>query len=233
MANAQNVSRQGHSTGTILSNRSENITVITPYEERRAQTRKSASMFMREPTSKRWMHRTTINFNLESPDPDASTFYKTSSKSAFAGSKTLPAGMRSGRCPTLHASHFDINMSDKRYFGTFYKKSFSDKLVEHPSSLRYPALINRSHSLVGSDMQAVLTRKGNKLNYWSSYAETHSRLGLQRGEGIQRPSKPMRKYHVLSGEDLGTESIRDLHRISGNRILHKRRQGAEEGFVLG
>ncbi|XP_071962691.1 uncharacterized protein [Antedon mediterranea] len=217
--------RQGHSAGTILTNRSKNITVINPYVTRRAETAGSTKK------GTRWMHRTTIDFSLDTPDSEH--FYDTSTRSAFGGSRRLPPGVRLTRCPTLHTSHFDINMDNKQYFNTFYKHSFQQKPTEHPSSIQYPMVVNRSHNVVGTDMQTVLRRHGNRLNYWSSYADTHSRLGLQRGEGVERTLKPRQKYDILSGNTLGTEPHQEWHRISGNRVMHARRQDAVERFVLG
>ena len=62
---------QGHSAGTILTNGSQNITVIDPYENRRSDTAPS----LRRGT--RWMHRTTLTLDEKKWKTD----YQSSAKS--------------------------------------------------------------------------------------------------------------------------------------------------------
>ena len=49
-------------------------------------------------------------------------------------------------------------------------------------------------------MKKVLDRKGNQLDYWSSYARVHNKLGLERGEGIPKPEQPKMQYNLITGK---------------------------------
>ena len=67
---ARNKPKQGHSAGTILTNRSKNITVITPFDKRRGEPASS----LRKGT--RWMHRTTLSLDERMWKRDYSTSAK-------------------------------------------------------------------------------------------------------------------------------------------------------------
>lgn len=215
--------KQGHSAGTILTNRSRNITVITPFDNRRSDTAPT----LRKGT--RWMHRSTLALDEKKWKSD----YISSSKSTFGGSKNLSAAEQPLPCSSLHTSHFDIGMGLDGAKQTHYRKQYPKRNTDHPNRIHYPSLVNWSHNVTGSDMQQVLDRKGNKLNYWSSYAEVHNKLGLERGEGVPKAEQPKTQYNVITGVETAPSSSRDLHLISGNRVLHNTRRDAQDNFVLG
>lgn len=48
-------------------------------------------------------------------------------------------------------------------------------------------------------MKDALSRRNHSPNYWSSYTDVHSRLGLQRGEGVKREAGPKVQYNLLTG----------------------------------
>ncbi|XP_038048125.1 uncharacterized protein LOC119734876 [Patiria miniata] len=214
---------QGHSAGTILTNRSKNITVITPFDKRRGEPARS----MRKGT--RWMHRTTLSLDERGWKRD----FNTSAKTAFGGKDSLEPAERPAQCPTLHTSHFDIGWNQQQHFGTRYGSEFVERSTEHPNRLHYPSLANWSHNVTGQDMQKVLSRDNNQLDYWTSYGRVHSKLGLERGEGVPRPEQPKQKYDLLTGKSLGPMEARDQHLVSGNRVLHSARRDAQDYFVLG
>ncbi|XP_070580921.1 uncharacterized protein [Ptychodera flava] len=217
---------QGHSAATILTNRAKDITVISdvPYKERKLYVPPD-----RPPRGTRSMHRTTLTLEKSPVD----TNYTTSTMSSFGGSKTLPAAVRPFPCPSLHTSHFDIGITKDRYRDTHYGKTYFSKETRHPNETHYPSLVHRSFNIRGADMQDVLTRKSWQPNYWSSYADVHTRLGLQRGPGAPRPDPAKINYDILNGRRIGPEIPADHHRMSGNRKLYDVRKDAQDYFILG
>ncbi|XP_022091479.1 uncharacterized protein LOC110979739 [Acanthaster planci] len=215
--------RQGHSAGTILTNGSKNITVITPFDKRRGEP----ALSLRKGT--RWMHRTTLSLDEREWKRD----FSTSAKEAFGGKSSLDPSQRPTQYPTLHTSHFDIGLNRQQHFATRYGSEFMGHAVDHPNKLHYPSLVNWSHNVTGQDMQKVLTRDNNQLDYWTSYGRVHSKLGLERGEGIPRPEQPKQKYDLLTGKCLGPTEAKDHHLVSGNRVLYSARRDAQDYFVLG
>ena len=72
--------------------------------------------------------------------------------------------------------------------------------LSQPNRIHYPSLVNWSHNVTGADMKKVLDRKGNQLDYWSSYARVHNKLGLERGEGVPKPEQPKMQYNLITGK---------------------------------
>jgi len=215
--------RQGHSAGTILTNRSKNITVITPYDKRRSEPSRS----VRKGT--RWMHRTTLSLDERGWRRD----FSTSAKAAFGGKMSLDPVERPRQCPPLHTSHFDIGLDRQQRFNTRYGNEFVQLPTDHPNRLHYPSIINWSNNVTGEDMQKALSRNDNQLDYWTSYGRVHSKLGLERGEGVPRPEQPKQKYDLITGKYMGPVEAKDHHLVSGNRVLHSARRDAQDYFVLG
>ncbi|XP_077980714.1 uncharacterized protein LOC144435948 [Glandiceps talaboti] len=217
---------QGHSAATILTNRSRDITVISdvPYKDRRTYVPPD-----RPPKGTRAMHRTTLTFEKI----PASTSYTTSTSAAFGGSRSLSAAVRPVPCPSLHTAHFDIGITNDRYRNTHYGSTYFDKEIRHPNEIHFSSMVNHSHNTRGAKMQDVLSRPSWQPNYWSSYNDVHTRLGLARGPGAPRPDPPKIKYHTLNGRRIGPEIPADHHRVSGNRKLYGVRQDAQDYFILG
>ena len=61
---------QGESAGTILTNRSKNMTIITPLGNRKSVKAPSLSK------GTRWMHRSTLTMEVNPTDPDFKTTTK-------------------------------------------------------------------------------------------------------------------------------------------------------------
>nr|XP_054762894.1 uncharacterized protein LOC129269422 [Lytechinus pictus] len=213
---------QGQSAGTVLTNRSKSMTVITPLDDRKSVIAPSLSK------GTRWMHRSTITMERNPQPPD----FTTSAQESYNGNKMLPGARRPTVCPTLHSSHFDIGLNKKLYHSTHYKSHFPHHDVDHPNKLHHQSITNWTHNVRGSKMHDVLSREGHSADYWSSYAHVHNRLGLQRGEGVSRARQPLPSYNILTGHETGTNTDRDLHLISGNRVLHSVRQIPEQSLIL-
>ena len=60
-------------------------------------------------------------------------------------------------------------------------------------------------------MQDVMSREGHKRDYWSSYANVHSRLGLEREEGVARVRESLPSYNILTGK--GTELVKTIKHL--------------------
>ncbi|XP_033630766.1 uncharacterized protein LOC117292730 [Asterias rubens] len=215
--------KQGHSAGTILTNRSKNITIITPFDKRRGEPASS----LRKGT--RWMHRTTLSLDERIWNRD----FSTSAKAAFGGRTSLDAAEIPEKCPTLHKSHFDIGLDRQQHHSTRYGSEFVPRHTQHPNRLHYPSLVNWSHNVTGDEMQKVLTRNNNQSDYWTSYGRVHSKLGLERGEGVPRPEQPKDKYNFITGKYTSPVEAKDQHLVSGNRVLQDARRDANDYFVLG
>ncbi|XP_072167655.1 uncharacterized protein [Diadema setosum] len=216
------VTRQGHSAGTILTNRSRNLPIITPLKDRKSVTAPSLNR------GTRWMHRTTLTMERNPADPD----FNTSTKEAYSGSKNLSGAQRPTPYPTLHTSHFDIGTNRRLHHKTHYKMQFPQHDYEHPNKLHYKSIANWTRNVVGTDMQEALSRQGHKPDYWSSYANVHNRLGLRRGEGVPHARTAAPTYNILTGQETGANLDRDHHLISGNRVLNKVRLNPEQSLIL-
>ena len=71
---------------------------------------------------------------------------------------------------------------------------------KQPNKLHYQSIANWTHNVTGNEMQDVLSRKGHKRDYWSSYAHVHSRLGLERGEGTNKVRDSFPTYNIITGK---------------------------------
>lgn len=214
---------QGHSTATILTNRSKNQTVIRPY----AKTISPKAPSFAKGT--RWMHRTTLTLEKR-PHKD---LMESSMDIAFSGKYVASPPQRQMICPSLHKSHIELGIGEQQDLQTHYGIEYPHRTIDHPNKVHYPSIVNWSHNVTGQDMKDALSRRNHTPNYWSSYTDVHSRLGLEQGEGVQQLPRPKVQYNLITGQESGPADASCRRLTSGNRILSHVRQQERESFVLG
>ncbi|XP_071835162.1 uncharacterized protein [Apostichopus japonicus] len=217
--------KQGQSTATILTNRSRNQTVIRPFDQRRPFKAPSLAK------GTRWMHRTTITLE-ERPNKDV---MESSMQYAYSGKYVTSPPQRPRQCPSLQTSHFELGMNEQQHLTTHNDTEYPGRPIDHPNKVHYPSILNWSHNVTGQDMKDALSRRNHSPNYWSSYTDVHSRLGLQRGEGVKRETGPKVQYNLLTGQEIRQPEVSSQRLVSGNRVLNQARghMGDQETFVLG
>lgn len=215
--------KQGHSTATILTNCSKNQTVIKRYNK--ATSPKAPSLAK----GTRWMHRTTLTLE-KNPHKD---LMESSMDIAYSGRYVASPPQRQRICPTLHKSHIELGVGEQQHLQTHYVIEYPHRTIDHPNKVHYPSIVNWSHNVTGQDMKDALSRRNHSPNYWSSYADVHSRLGLERGEGVQQPARPKVQYNLITGQESGPVDTSCRRLTSGNRVLSHVRQQERESFVLG
>ncbi|CAH1274307.1 Hypp5289 [Branchiostoma lanceolatum] len=214
---------QGTFSSTVLTNRGDNMTVLSdlPFHGRQSEGPPVSPSKGYRP-----MQRSTLTLEKNPFKSD----HKTTVKHFHSGDKVLPPVSRPAKMPSMHTSQIDLKVTKDTYHHTHHRNAFLIPPTVPATVEHEPSNINRHNQRGGFDMRRVLVNPSQSLDYWTTYARIHDKVGHLRGPGAPRVTTAPERHNILSGASLGPGRRESFERTSGNRVLHHIR--ANNSMVL-
>ncbi|KAK3755134.1 hypothetical protein QZH41_017506 [Actinostola sp. cb2023] len=195
---AERILGQGSKTATVLTNRSNFITIVTD-EPRQHPVDHGTFLPAIRKGVRPMPANNTSTLSLE-VDP-VKTSYVSCMKSSFSGSKSLQPSRRPRIYPSQHTSQFDIGVTcSDQPLNTHSKMTY----VNHSTT---PTRQIHEHNqrwnehMSGNDMIESTRQNGNsEMNFDTTYMAVHNKLGKERGPGIKYCPPITTHYNILSGK---------------------------------
>ncbi|KAK2158084.1 hypothetical protein NP493_1825g00009 [Ridgeia piscesae] len=227
-APTQKAHGQGKRVATLLAEQGHLVTVINdvPYTSRRGR---DAHVPLPSRKGDRAMHKTTMATRTQD-----TADYATTSQHFFGGSYMRNAPERRRPYVSSKLLPYPMPRDSPDHWLTKYQKTYFEKPVQPPSTIRQPEFNNKTNMARGAGTRESMAMNAHHPNYWTQYKRTHGRLGAMLGDGVPRERPVRQGYNVLTGANTGGAWQPDNKRISGNRILSLGLHGKDTKYgVLG